>query len=258
LPPVRPSPRSRAASRWTIGLAAALPALLSGIAVAHVAPSTETNNRYLKLQPLGDRVRLAYTIYFGEIPGADARRQIDTNHDGLLDDSEANSHGRALAAEVLPRLELTADGAPVALSWSEVHVGLGTPTVAAGAYSIDLIAWICLPSRDRHTLLLRDHLQLPLPGESELRVDESPGIAIELPPGTDRDAALDLRWTGAASPLERGYTLSYSIDRTRLPPLTDSVCTAPSKPSAFPRWLLPAIALPLAALIAFLLTRRRR
>ena len=37
---------------------------------AHVAPSVDDNNRYVWVTPLGDRVRIAYTVLFGEIPGA--------------------------------------------------------------------------------------------------------------------------------------------------------------------------------------------
>src|SRR6185369_12131192 len=39
---------------------------LAGRAAAHVAPSVGDNNRYLKLTPLGDRVRLAYTVFYGD------------------------------------------------------------------------------------------------------------------------------------------------------------------------------------------------
>ena len=38
-------------------------------AAAHVSPSVDDNNRFLKLTPLGDRVRLAYTVLFGDNPG---------------------------------------------------------------------------------------------------------------------------------------------------------------------------------------------
>ena len=70
---------------WAVGLAGlAWPAP----AAAHVAPSVGDNNRYLKLTPMGDRVRLSYTVFYGEIPGAGMRGAIDANHDGTIDRAE--------------------------------------------------------------------------------------------------------------------------------------------------------------------------
>src|SRR6266545_4571338 len=56
---------------------------------AHVAPSVDDNNRYVKVTPLADGFRLAYTVFFGEIPGAAERPSIDTNRDSRIDDGEA-------------------------------------------------------------------------------------------------------------------------------------------------------------------------
>src|ERR1043165_3083602 len=63
-------------------LAVAAITVLSG----HVAPSVDDNNRYLKVTPLRDGIRFAYTVFFGEIPGASVRRTMDRNSDGTIDD----------------------------------------------------------------------------------------------------------------------------------------------------------------------------
>jgi hypothetical protein len=60
---------------------------------AHVQPSVDDNNRYIKVQPFGDRIRLAYTVFFGEVPGAGMRPQIDTNHDKTISEAEAQAFG---------------------------------------------------------------------------------------------------------------------------------------------------------------------
>src|SRR6476659_7409472 len=92
----------------TGGLALAL-TLAAVQASAHVAPAVGDNNRYLKLTPLGDRVRLAYTVFYGEIPGAGMRGAIDANHDGAIDDRESQAFGARLAAEIARAVEVTVD-----------------------------------------------------------------------------------------------------------------------------------------------------
>src|SRR6476659_5617187 len=93
----------------TGGLALAL-TLAAVQAAAHVAPSVDDNNRYLKLTPLGDRVRLAYTVFYGEVPGAAMRQQLDANRDGTIDDAESSAFGEKLAAEVAASIDVTVDG----------------------------------------------------------------------------------------------------------------------------------------------------
>ena len=67
--------QTRSMTFYTTVLAVAAVTLLSG----HVAPSVDDNNRYLKVTPLRGGARLAYTVFFGEIPGAAERRQLDAN-----------------------------------------------------------------------------------------------------------------------------------------------------------------------------------
>src|SRR6185436_9352806 len=106
------------------------------IAHAHVAPSVDDNNRYLKLTPMGDRVRLAYTVFFGEIPGAEARRSIDANRDGTISEAEAQAFGTKVAADVAGALDVTVDGAQQRVVWADVVVGMGTQRTAAGAFAV--------------------------------------------------------------------------------------------------------------------------
>src|SRR2546421_2274257 len=88
--------------------------LLSG----HVTPSVDDNNRYLKLTPLGDRVRIAYTVFFGDNPGRLERQNIDANHDGTLSEDEAHAFGARLAGQVAGAIDLDVDGAGQTLTWS--------------------------------------------------------------------------------------------------------------------------------------------
>ena len=186
---------------------------------AHVAPSDRENNRYVLVAPLGDRVRLAYTVYMGQEPGRRARARMDADHDGRLDDREARAFGDELAAQVAPRLSLEVDGRPVAVQWQEVDVGLGQPVADAGAFAVDLVAWICLERpRERlaHRVRLRDGFHLPDPGETELRAEESPGVRIthsRLGPIRSSEVRLDYRWMGGPGLAETdGYRLEFTVD----------------------------------------------
>src|SRR5678816_4634105 len=77
-------------------LAVAAITVLSG----HVAPPVDDNNRYLKVTPLRDGIRFAYTVFFGEVPGASVRRTMDRNNDGRIDDAEAKQLADKLAADI--------------------------------------------------------------------------------------------------------------------------------------------------------------
>ena len=172
-------------------------------AVAHVAPSVDDNNRYVKLTPQADRVRLAYTVFFGEVPGAALRPTLDADHDGAISDGEAQAYGDRLAADVLAAVELAVDGKQQRLAWKQVAVGMGSPTVTAGSFSVDMIAYVCLAhARGRHELLLRDRFRVPKPGETEVRVEDGPGITIEHARiGTSDALANDFKFVGPGGPL---------------------------------------------------------
>jgi hypothetical protein len=198
-------------SRLTAVLVATVTSAV-GIADAHVQPSIDDNDRYLKFTLMGDRVRLAYTVYFGEVPAAAVRRRIDANRDGRLDDGESASFGRRVAADVEPNIAVTIDGVPVPLAWAEVDVGLGTPIVQAGSFSIDMIAWLCVPGgRGAHELVLRDRYVLADPGEIELKVDPGLGVTVErITLGGDKVSGDEVRFRGGP-PLggDDGWVIAY-------------------------------------------------
>lgn len=196
---------------------------VAGSAWAHVAPSVDANNRYLRITPMRDRLRLAYTVYIGERPGADARRQMDRNGDGTLTQAEANRYGDELASVVAPALDVTVDGVVYPVSWSERHVGLGVPSTRAGSFAIDLIAWICTTDGARHEVSIFDRYRVPLPGETEVKVQKSPGITIARASlGRDqRGSQLEMKWRGNDGPMAKlGLYLDYAVDEQRatMPP----------------------------------------
>lgn len=185
---------------------------------AHVAPSVDTNNRYLKISALPDRIRMVYTVYIGEIPGAQARRRMDADRDGVLTEVEAAAYGDDTSKAVAQGLEVELDGQPVSIVWSEVDVGLGTPATDAGSFSVDLVAWLCVERavlERSHSLSLFDHFELPTPGETELRVEASPGITVDKSTlGVDgAHSQLEFKWRGGGGPTSKlGFYLDFSVD----------------------------------------------
>lgn len=211
----------------TITLGAALASTTSTV-MAHVAPSVDENNRYLKLTPLGDRVRLAYIVFYGERPGAGLRPTIDTSHDGAISDAEAQAFAQKLAAELAPALEVSIDGAPQQVAFRTVSAGMGSSRVAAGSFSVDLVAYLCLPSvRGRHEVRLFDRFRVARPGETEVRVEDSPGVRIErVRVGAHVDEQGGFRFVGPGGPLsDDGLELVFTAGAESLVP-TDGTCGA--------------------------------
>jgi hypothetical protein len=242
-------------------LATALAAARAG---AHVTPSVDNNNRYLKLTPLGDRVRLAYTVFYGEVPGAGMRRTIDTNRDGAIDDAESQAFGDRLATEIAAALEITVDGAHQPVAWSQVIVGMGTPQTAAGTFSIDLVAWLCLASpRGKHAVRLRDRLALARPGETEVKVEDSPGVTVDRARiGAADDPSYDYKLVGPAGPLaDDGLELQFTAGASSVV-TSDAACRDAAARRAVPRGVIAGAAgvtaVVLAGAVSLVRRRRRR
>jgi hypothetical protein len=257
--PVAPSRPSRVLRRSSAVLGVLSLTLLS----AHVAPAVDDNNRYLKLTPLGDRLRLAYTVFYGEIPGAGLRRELDINHDGQVDDLEARSFGEHVGAAVAERLALTIDGGAVPIVWSTIDVGLGTPDVDAGSFSVDLVAFACLPSpRGEHRVTFRDRYELEHPGETEVWVEASPGVTISRAHVGDlTDASFDFRFGGPGGPIASEGLDVVFVAGPRALVASDGKCVARDTPATASRVRLMAVlgaALASVALGAFGLIRARR
>jgi hypothetical protein len=219
---------------------------LAAVAEAHVEAAVDENNRYLKLTPMGDRVRIAYTIFIGQRPGQVLRRRLDRDRDGQIDEAEAAAYGEDTAGRVRPAVLATLDGRPAPIAWTTVDVGLGTPSVTGGSFSIDLVGWLCTGGA-AHQLVLRDTVALDHPGESEIRIEAAPGVTV----GARRIGGrafdgLETKWTGADGPLTTdGLELAWRVDGAAARP-ADGRCRAETTTSRGKRlgiWLLGAVVL---------------
>jgi len=242
-----------------LALAVAAVTALSG----HVAPSVDDNNRYLKLTPLADRVRLAYTVFYGELPGRTERAAIDTDHDGAISEAEGHAFGLDVAAKVASSLVLDVDGKPTPVRWDTIDVGMGTPSAQAGSFSIDLVAYVCFDrAGGDHRVLVHDRFRLPHPGETEVRVEDSPGVRVERAHvGAAEDPSFDYRFIGPGGPLEDdGLELAYSAG-DKAPRTADGRCRGPGGASAGAGRMavvVAGVAIAVAAIAGALLLRRRR
>ncbi len=206
---------------------AALAVVAITLLSAHVAPSVDDNNRYLKVTPLRDGVRLAYTVFFGEIPGASERRSIDANRDGRIDDAEAKRFADRLGAQVAAAVDIEVDGTSHRIRWDLVSPGMGSDAVAAGSFSIDLVAFVCGTGGSEHHVRVRDQFRIPRPGETEVKVEDSPGVSVtRAHVGPADDPTHDFRFAGPGGPLsDDGLELAYAA-RDQTPTIPSGKCDA--------------------------------
>lgn len=224
-------------------------------ASGHVQPSVSTNNRYIKATVFADRVRLAYIVYIGEIPGQAARGRLDRDGDGLLTGAETAVFRDDWAARVKSALSIEAGATRLPVTWASADVGLGDPRTSSGAFSLDLIAWLCPPPGIR-SIRLVDTLAIPEPGESELLAEETPGVEITRAELGDASGTRHT-WNGAPHPITEGFVIEWRA--TGDAPPAPGRCAETPAPSQRPRWPFAiaggAAALALAALVVW---RRRQ
>lgn len=236
-------------------------AAVSRQAFGHVGPSDATNNRYYKLTPMADRVRLAYTIFFGRQPGQVMRHRMDVNRDGVLSSDEVSAYRQVIAKQLFASVSFLQAGKDAKLLWQDVDVGMDTMDVDSGPFSVDFIGTVCLDDRRlgiEHELVFRDRLRLPSPGETELSLAPAPGIQITKSVLDGRASRHVEKWQGGPGAAQTGYAFAFIVQKDELGPL-DSVCTPPVATSSRRRlYMLGGGGIVLALLLAMWAWRSRR
>jgi nickel/cobalt exporter len=108
--------RRRRARRLLIATAVVVPMLLAAPRTAHAHPlGNFTINLYSGLRVQPDRVLVDYVVDMAEIPGFQARQQIDANGDARVTPDEAAPYRRAECFRLAGGIELAIDGAAAGL-----------------------------------------------------------------------------------------------------------------------------------------------
>ncbi|NVB78518.1 MAG: hypothetical protein HOV81_09010 [Kofleriaceae bacterium] len=226
-----------------------------------MAPSVDDNNRYIKVTPLGDGARIAYTVFFGEIPGASARQTIDKDGNGRIDEGEARRFGDDLASQVAAAVDVEIDGKPVRLTWRTVDVGMGSDQVAAGSFSIDMVAYLCgSHGAGAHRIRVRDQFRVPRPGETEVKVEDSPGVTVSRAHvGDADDPSHDFRFVGPGGPLsDEGLEVEYtSAASAPMVGTCGGAAAGEAHGAKAPRWIWIALGGVVAAGVAIVVARRK-
>jgi len=115
-----------------------------------------TVNRYARLEPDGQTMRLLYIVDMAEIPAHQERTLIDTNGDGTLTPAEAATYSTAQVAALQANLHLTLNGD--ALSWRVVDHTLTFPAGQAALPTLRLVIHYTadLPAADHWQASFRD------------------------------------------------------------------------------------------------------
>jgi hypothetical protein len=234
----------------------ALPAPAS----AHVGSSEKVNNRYYKITPMADRVRVAYTIFFGRLPGMQIRRRMDLNHDGQLSGSEAQKFAEQIATELRKSVSADLGESGSEIRWKEPAIGIGTPNISGGPFSVDLVGTLCLAEQagQEHRFVFRDRMRLPLPGETELFLDPAPGIVVTKSELDGRPArSRGEKWQGGPGPARQGYELRFIVESDETAGMDSACDPEPARESSTRTWILVASAAGLLLCGLLLFLRRR-
>ena len=106
----------RRLARLLIASAAIVPMLVATPGTAHAHPlGNFTINIYSGLRVQPHRVLVDYVLDMAEIPGFQARQQIDANGDGRVTPDEASPYRRAECSRLAGGIELAVDGAAAGL-----------------------------------------------------------------------------------------------------------------------------------------------
>ncbi len=223
---------------------------------AHPEISPQLVNRYFALVVVDSRVEVFSSYLFGPLPGADRRRSIDADQDGLISEIEMTEEARRWAARASELYTLAIDGQDTAApATATVELGSDRSTGAA-AVVIELRAQVPVV-RGPHTLRIEPGHDPGRLGETELGIDPGPGWIL---------VASHL---GRAAPPAEGQVSKtrFKFDGPRVSLLEDRSATflvrpAPREPTpshrGVPGWLLGgALGAALVGSLAVVLRRRR-
>jgi len=137
---------------------------------AHVETVPTLVNRYITVTAFETRVDVLVSLLFGHLPARERRRIIDADGDGRIDDRELSRERLAWGRSPEKIVQLTVDGAPVALRAAATLDLNGDRTVGAKPLLIELHGTFEIVPGQRRLRLLAGP-DLPRMGETEIALD---------------------------------------------------------------------------------------
>lgn len=152
--------------------------LAPGAAHAHVELNPQLVNRYASFllggsAEEGYRLEAFVAVLFGEVPGADERRRMDRDGDGVISPAERDEARRAWVARAGELFTISVDGEPLAIEGGSVQLG-NDDGVGPAAVVVELFGARDLPAGERR-LRVEPRTDLPRLGETEIALDLAPG-----------------------------------------------------------------------------------
>jgi hypothetical protein len=139
-------------------------------AQAHPESLPTLVNHYISLIVVGDHAELVVTLLHGDLPGADRRREMDSDRDGAIDESELERERVAWTLQASDLVRASLDGRPLTIVPS-VAIDLGgDPRVAPRPLVIEVSTHIPL-TRGRHAFTIEPGPDRPRDGETEVTID---------------------------------------------------------------------------------------
>jgi hypothetical protein len=202
-----------------VGALCAVAGLLAPAAgVAHPVTSRTENNRYVKLTLAEGRLRVAYSVLYGELPSFYARRAMDRDGDGRVSADEARAHADEVATQMAAQSVLTVNGTRIPLRLPDRAATVADPRVGPIPFSIDLWEVVAVAPRGRMVIAFEAGGELPRLGETEVKFEESPGARLvawcrNRPPCTTRVEEPRIVWMGprASSMEDRTVSAVYEV-----------------------------------------------
>ena len=150
-----------------------------------------TVNQYARVDVTGSGLSIRYVLDEAEIPTFQARRRIDTNHDGTIDARENARERDRLLAVIGRALELRVDGTRLALTPADPV--LSFPRGQAGLRTTRLVADFRAAPHALGAISLRDSFASERIGWREILVASGPGVAIDRTTASTADRTDELR-----------------------------------------------------------------
>jgi ABC-type nickel/cobalt efflux system permease component RcnA len=174
--------------------------LILGSTVAAAHPlGNFTQNRYSRIEVRADGLHVVYVLDLAEIPSVQETQAADTDHDGTVSDQEWQAYLARRVEGLRQNLELSVDGAPVALDRVESSaishpMGQGDiPLIRIEATFGAAWAWPAgAAATSTHQASFRDRNEPSRRGWREIIVQGGPGVRIDQStvPATDLTDAL--------------------------------------------------------------------